>query len=94
MENDDWDDIDIAKPDELNYYWLPGTKVIGAMSFGKSGATPPIYGAGSPEHGMGTSSVSVGNVYGACPECLLVRARAARGGAHHRVRRSAPARLS
>ncbi|MDX6286009.1 MAG: serine protease [Frankiales bacterium] len=49
-----------------NVYWLPGTKVIAAATFGGS-----IYGA-STEHGTGTSSVSVGNLHGTCPECLVV----------------------
>jgi hypothetical protein len=67
----------------VNYRWIPGTKVIGALAFGPeagdalqdrelSGAAPTIYGTGGKEHGMGTSSVAVGNVHGACPSCLLV----------------------
>ncbi|HEX8003334.1 MAG TPA: S8/S53 family peptidase [Mycobacteriales bacterium] len=72
-DEDRWSDVEISKPGEPAYYWLPGTKVIGAMAWGapSSGALP-IYGTGPAEHGMGTSSVSVGNIYGACPECLLV----------------------
>ena len=68
---DAWNDVEQSKPSSLKYSWIPGTKVIGAMSFGpRSGV--PIYGTGGPEHGMGTSSVAVGNTYGTCPECLLV----------------------
>ena len=51
---------------DLNYYWLPGTKVIGAMRF----ASQPLVGDTS-EHGVGVSSVSTGNIHGTCPECLL-----------------------
>jgi hypothetical protein len=70
-DEDRWADVEISKEGEPAYYWLPGTKVIGAMAFGAPSGLP-IYGTGSAEHGMGTSSVSVGNIYGACPECLLV----------------------
>ena len=52
---------------DLNYYWLPGTKVIGAMRFGKQ----PLVGETS-EHGVGVTSVSTGNIHGTCPECLLL----------------------
>ena len=62
--------IEPSSADEVNYRWIPGTKVIGALVFGA--ASPPVYGTGTPEHGMGTSSVSTGNLYGTCPECLLV----------------------
>ncbi len=48
------------------YYWLPGTKVIGAINF-RGG----IYGP-TNSHGTGASSVVVGNLHGSCPECLLV----------------------
>jgi hypothetical protein len=49
-------------------YWLPGTKVIGAMTFS---ATGKIAGPTS-QHGVGTTSTAVGNLNGTCPECLLV----------------------
>lgn len=50
-----------------NYYWIPGTKVVGALNFGGGDI------AGSTgSHGAGTTSVSVGNIYGSCPECVLV----------------------
>ncbi len=67
----------------IDYRWIPGTKVIGALTFGAEATdktvdrtafskSPTIYGTGGAEHGMGTSSVAVGNVHGACPSCLLV----------------------
>ena len=78
---DAWSDVEQSKPKSLAYSWIPGTKVIGAMSFGpKSGV--PIYGTGGPEHGMGTSSVAVGNTYGTCPECLLVFLQATSSAAY------------
>ena len=88
-----WAGVKSSTATELNYYWLPGSKVIGAIAFepeepddaafyaagsrvqnGDVGLGPfvPIYGSGGSEHGTGTSSVSVGNIYGSCPECLLV----------------------
>ncbi|MFN2587073.1 MAG: S8/S53 family peptidase [Actinomycetota bacterium] len=62
-----WDAVERSTRDRINYYWLPGTKVVGAIEFG----TEKIHGSSS-EHGTGTTSVSVGNLHGTCPECLLV----------------------
>lgn len=76
-DEDAWTDIARSSGDEVSYRWVPGTKAIGVMSFGGSGT--PVFGDGGPEHGHGTSSVSVGNVHGACPECLLVFLQAAAG---------------
>jgi hypothetical protein len=70
-DEDRWTDIDVSTRTERSYYWIPGSKVIGAMSFGSSGQGP-VWGTGPAEHGMGTSTVSVGNIHGTCPECLLV----------------------
>jgi hypothetical protein len=70
-DEDAWLDMEISRPGEPSLYWVPGTKVIGAMSFGQNGKGPVI-GSGVSAHGQGTASVSVGNIYGACPECLLV----------------------
>jgi hypothetical protein len=67
---DAWDSIETSSGDDVHLSWVPGTKVIGAATF--SSSSPKVYGTGGPEHGMGTSSVSVGNLYGSCPECLLV----------------------
>jgi hypothetical protein len=93
-----WDAFKPSGPEGVNYYWIPDTKVIGAVSFGPEQASAkaattvgnathaqgvddpvgnvypyiPYYGTGGSEHGMGTSSVSTGNIYGTCPECLLV----------------------
>ena len=48
-------------------YWLPGTKVIAAATFGGTALAGP-----TSNHGTGTSSVSVGNLHGTCPECVVV----------------------
>ncbi|MGH2809215.1 MAG: S8 family serine peptidase [Actinomycetota bacterium] len=50
-----------------HYYWIPNTKVIGAIDFAGNHIHDD-----SSAHGMGTTSVSVGNLHGTCPECLLV----------------------
>lgn len=50
-----------------NYHWIPNTKIVGAISFGSGSFVAP-----TSEHGVGTSSVSVGNLWGACPECVAV----------------------
>jgi hypothetical protein len=56
-------------------YWIPGTKIIGAIDANDAGAsnaaadgTPILDDDG---HGTGTTSVSTGNRYGYCPTCLL-----------------------
>ncbi|NJP32027.1 S8 family serine peptidase [Micromonospora thermarum] len=57
-------------------YWIPGTKIIGAVDAGGStGVTSsddphPILDDNG--HGSGSASVSAGNRYGYCPTCLLV----------------------
>jgi hypothetical protein len=62
-----WDAVKQSTGDEIHYYWMPDTKVIGAIDFGGT----KIHGPTSA-HGTGTTSVSVGNIHGTCPECLLV----------------------
>lgn len=62
-----WAEVKPSSREEVNYYWMPGTKVVGALDFGGN----QVHGD-SGQHGMGTTSVSVGNIHGTCPECLLV----------------------
>jgi hypothetical protein len=50
-------------------YWLPGTKIIGALLFGDREKKNLWQGADA--HGVGTTSSLVGNIHGTCPECLL-----------------------
>lgn len=77
-----WKKVKSSGPDAVNYYWFPGTKVIGGIDFGYEervseaafGDYEPVYGTG---HGQGSSSVSTGNIYGTCPECLVVHITAA-----------------
>ena len=80
-DEDRWADVETSTRQSPAYYWMPGTKVIGAMTFGRdSGAdSVPIRGTGVAEHGQGSASVAVGNVHGACPECLLVFLQASAG---------------
>jgi Subtilase family len=61
-----WEDVKASTKNKINYYWMPGTKVIGALEFGPN----KIHGTPN-DHGTGTTSVSVGNLHGTCPECLL-----------------------
>jgi hypothetical protein len=69
-----WSGNDTVKPG--NMYWIPGTKIIGAVDAGgstgvTSGSDPhPILDDNG--HGSGSASVSAGNRYGYCPTCLLV----------------------
>ena len=62
-----WASVPLSTANAVNYRWIPGTKVIGAIDFGGSTMR------GNPEsHGVGVTSVSAGNLHGTCPECLIV----------------------
>ena len=66
-DQDEWSKVQQTTDVKPNYYYVPGTKVIGAIDFAGNGIQ------GTPDdHGQGTTSVSVGNIHGTCPECLLV----------------------
>jgi len=78
-----WSSVKDSAPGSINYYWFPGTKVIGALSFNYTEQVQstidqnPVegyqyHGIYGTDHGQGTSSVSVGNIHGTCPECLIV----------------------
>ena len=58
-----------------HYNYFPGTKVIGMVNTGGGDAFA------ATSHGVGTSTVSVGNIHGSCPECLLVFVN--NGGGEH-----------
>jgi hypothetical protein len=69
-----WNGNQTIEPGKM--YWIPGTKVVGAIDAGgstgvTSGDDPhPILDDNG--HGSGSASVSAGNRYGYCPTCLLV----------------------
>ena len=67
LDEAEWQGVKQSSLDDVNYYWIPGTKIIGAVDFGQN----KIYGPATT-HGTGASSVAVGNTHGSCPECLLV----------------------
>lgn len=70
--------------DQVSMYWIPGTKIIGHVAFSPASlgdptttyvlgpATGPVNTFAVTSHGIGTSSVSTGNIHGSCPNCLLV----------------------
>ena len=62
-----WSSVKRSTADAVNYHWIPGSKVVGAVHFG----TGTFQGANTA-HGAGTSSVSAGNIHGTCPECVVV----------------------
>jgi len=62
-----WEAVKQSDRKKLHYYWMPDTKVIGALDFGGTKIHGP-----TNSHGTGTASVSAGNIHGTCPECLLV----------------------
>jgi hypothetical protein len=74
-----WDLKSASSPNGLEYgklYWIPGTKIIGAIQNGSFSCSNCHAGAhiilDDDGHGSGSTSVSTGNRYGYCPTCLLV----------------------
>jgi hypothetical protein len=65
-DNAQWAKVKASNAQDVNYYWIPDTKIVGAVRFGS--AVQSTNGA----HGANTSSVSVGNIHGTCPECVVV----------------------
>lgn len=61
-----WEEMRPSGEGQIHLRWIPGTKVIGAVTFNSGDGFSPA------SHGVGTSSVSVGNIHGSCPHCLLV----------------------
>jgi hypothetical protein len=74
-----WSLKDATRPYGLEFgklYWIPGTKIIGAIQPGPLSCSNCAVGShvilDDDGHGSGSSSVSVGNRYGYCPSCLLM----------------------
>jgi hypothetical protein len=66
-DGEQWSTVTRSTSEAVQYRYLPGTKVIGALTFGTGRVLD-----GTGAHGMGTASSSVGNLYGTCPSCLLL----------------------
>ncbi|MBW3576055.1 MAG: hypothetical protein KY450_14695, partial [Actinobacteria bacterium] len=62
-----WSSVKRSTADAVNYHWIPGSKVVGAVHFG-SGS----FQGTNTAHGAGTSSVTAGNIHGTCAECVVV----------------------
>lgn len=66
----------------VHMHWIPGTKIIGHVAFFGDQVGDPVTSTVLPpspsstfavnSHGIGTSSVAVGNLHGSCGNCLLV----------------------
>ena len=74
-----WDLKDATHPNGLEFgklYWIPGTKIVGAIQMSTFSCSNCDAGnhviLDDDGHGTGTTSVSAGNRYGYCPSCLLV----------------------
>lgn len=66
-------------------YWIPGTKIVGAISFNPSLETACAGTASSTildaaGHGTMTASRAVATGYGACPQCRIVSVQAIKDG--------------
>ncbi|MGH2377624.1 MAG: S8 family serine peptidase [Candidatus Limnocylindria bacterium] len=78
-DRDLWDLRSPDSPNGLEFgklYWIPGTKIVGAIQPGTFSCANCTAGAhvilDDDGHGSGSTSVSTGNRYGYCPTCLLV----------------------
>lgn len=62
-----WDTVETSDPaGAIHMRWIPGTKVVGFVDFAGD------KGFATDSHGVGTTSVSVGNLHGTCPSCVFV----------------------
>jgi hypothetical protein len=61
-----WNKVKTSDGQSAHYYWIPDTKIVGAVRFGS-----PIQSTNAA-HGANTSSVAAGNIHGTCPECVVV----------------------
>lgn len=64
----EWAQVQESDRGAVHYYYAPGTKAVGLVQFGSDPVAVPSGGS----HGVGSSSVSAGNLHGTCPECLVV----------------------
>ncbi len=62
----EWAKLEPSSSVTVNGAWVPGTKAVAMVDFAGGG----LYSGAS--HGVGTSSVSAGNLHGSCPECVVV----------------------
>ncbi|HVE63093.1 MAG TPA: S8/S53 family peptidase [Mycobacteriales bacterium] len=72
-DKEKWAKVQPSSVKEQHVYWMPGTKIIGSMAWAAED-TPRgtmIRNNVQSAHGTGSNSVSVGNLNGTCPECLL-----------------------
>ncbi len=63
-----WDGLGSSTSDAVAYHYIPGTKVVGFIDFG--GAGSPV--GNSTNHAARAGSATAGNLFGTCPECLIV----------------------
>ena len=63
----EWESVKPSQDGTRHLQWMPGTKVIGALTYDAGGA---LLGA-NDAHGVGVTSSTAGNLHGTCPECLL-----------------------
>ncbi len=63
-----WKDVDGNK-----LYYIPGTRIVGAISVAERGEYPILDDASADGgHGTATASIAAGETIGVCPTCLIV----------------------
>ncbi|HVE91841.1 MAG TPA: S8/S53 family peptidase [Actinomycetota bacterium] len=62
-----WNSFGRSTTSQARMYWMPGTKVIGAVRFGGE-----RFEGSNSAHGTRSAASAAGNLHGTCPECLFV----------------------
>jgi PKD repeat protein len=67
LDQETWSGVKKSK-----LYWIPGTRIIGAISVEPRGETKILDDGLDEGHGTATASDAAGRTLGACPDCLIV----------------------
>ena len=62
-----WSALPTSDATSVHLRYVPGTKIVGLVDFNGDGGIAEDAG-----HGSRSAAVAAGNLYGACPECLVV----------------------
>lgn len=78
VDASEWNKFKYSTSSDPKVNWFPGTKIIGALSFGSSlrvagvTVTAANFYGGNDAHGTRSAASAGGNIHGTCPECLFV----------------------
>lgn len=67
-DKNEWAKIQVSSRSNVKLYRFSGTKVIGAVNFGR----PDLFYGDNSSHGTRSAASAAGNIHGTCPECVFV----------------------